>query len=39
MPNNYTNLAIRSDTYKKLKARKEVHGMTYDELIKELLEK
>ncbi len=39
MTNSYTNLAIRSDTHKRLKIRKEVHGLTYDELIRELLEK
>ena len=39
MSKNWINLAIRPETHKLLKARKEVLGLTFDELIKELLEK
>ena len=39
MTKNYFQIAVREDTYKIIKAMKEVHGITYDELINELLEK
>ncbi|KKL05082.1 hypothetical protein LCGC14_2609610 [marine sediment metagenome] len=35
----WVNIGIKADTFNKLKAIKEVHGITYDQLIKELLEK
>ena len=39
MTKEYVNLAISRDTHKKLKDMKEVHRITFDELINELLEK
>ncbi len=36
---SHMSIGLKPDTYKKLKIRKEVHGLTYDELIRELLEK
>ena len=35
----WVSIGIRADTFNKLKLMKEVHGITYDQLIKELLEK
>ena len=39
MTKNYRSLQVKDATYNKLKQRKEVHGITYDELINELLDK
>ena len=38
MSKGYINLAVKPETYKKLKQIKEVHGLTFDELINKLLE-
>ena len=35
----WVSIGIRADTFNNLKAIKEFQGITYDQLIKELLEK
>ena len=38
MTKSYVNLAVKPDTHKKLKAMKEVHRITFDELMNEFMD-
>ena len=39
MSKQHVNISIRKETRTKLKKMKDIHGITWDELIKELLTK